>query len=396
MSMNHLLACVPVLGLDFERGEGPFLWDAEGRRYVDLESGSWAAALGHCDPRVTAVIERQAGRLVHLSVAAPNREAEAAAEAVLRVSGLDGGRCVFLSSGSEAVEFAVQAARRATGRPLMLRFSTSYLAAYGSSSRSDPEEWLILDWRKAAADPEATLAGLPFERLAGLALECGGSSTEFVDFPPEALVRPLCDRIRKAGGLVVCNEITTGIGRTGRWFGFMHYGVRPDAVAIGKGLGSGYPVSAAAFAPGLADAIERSGLRYAQSHQNDPLGCAVAREVLAAVEADRLVDRSRDFGKAFAKRIGEAARRAEARGGAAVKAIRGRGLLIAVELEDRGEAPAPDGAALRDRLRERGFLVSAYPRGYPAGTGIRLDPPLNLPEDIAWDFCSALEEALVD
>jgi len=87
----------------------------------------------------------------------------------------------------------------------------------------------------------------------------------------------MAQRVKQADGLIVANEVTTGMGRTGKWFGFQHYDIRPDIVCLGKGLGNGYPVSAVAMGQSIAEKSENSGFRYAQSHQNDPLGCAVAK-----------------------------------------------------------------------------------------------------------------------
>src|SRR5512140_2929325 len=140
-------------------------------------------------------MKRQIDTLINRSVRAPNSSAEAAATAVLEVTGIGEGKCVFLSSGSEAVEFGVQAVRRLLDRPLLLRFSSSYLAAYGSASRSAPEEWRLLDWRNYdPEEPEACLRALPFDRIGGFVLEPGGGSPEFVNFPPASLVAAIAER----------------------------------------------------------------------------------------------------------------------------------------------------------------------------------------------------------
>ena len=103
--------------------------------------------------------------------------------------------------------------------------------------------------------------------------------------------------VQQAGGLVMVNEITTGMGRTGKWFGFQHYDIQPDIVALGKGLGNGYPVSAVAMSKEVAEKLETSGLRYAQSHQNDPLGCAVAGEVIRIMLKEDWVERGSGAGE---------------------------------------------------------------------------------------------------
>ncbi len=367
--MNHLLRCHEILDADFVRGENCSLFDGAGRRFVDFDSGIWSTVLGHGHPAVTHALREQAAQLVHLGTRFPSRIAEAAALDVLDVTGLGEGACVFLSSGSEAVEFASQAARRVTGRELLLTLRTSYLAAFGSAGAKRAGEWLLVDGVGAEPiDPEAALRDVPFERVGAFVFEAGGSSPGFVRFPQPAVVEAIVRRVRESGGLLVCNEITTGMGRMGAWFGFQHYGLAPDVVALGKGLGNGYPVSAVAMRRECADSLERGGLHYAQSHQNDPLGCAVARAVIAAMREGGWVERGARVGAEFLSQLRERKDRH-----ACVADARGRGMLLALELvPGRG----PDAATLFRRLFERGFLVNVY----PAGNLLRFDPALTIDE----------------
>lgn len=385
-AMQHLLRCHPITGDDFVRGDNCDLFDARGRRYVDLESGSWAAVLGHAHPRVNAALKAQLDRVMHLGVRWPNHLAEEAAVAVLGLIGAPDGRCTFLSSGSEAVEFAVQAARRVTGRPLLVTFANSYLSAFGSAAAKEAGEWVLVDPAAGAADPAGCLAAIPFERVAAFVFEPGGGGPVFGHFPAAPLVRALAERVRAAGGLLVVNEVTTGLGRTGRWFGYEHYDVAPDLVALGKGLGNGYPVSATAFRREVADAYERSGAHHAQSHQNNPLGCAVALEVIEILRTGGWVERAARVGAWFRGEL----QRLQARHGA-VRAVRGRGLLVVLELDPAGPGT---GTTLQAALRERGFLVGCYPAGYAAGTGVRFDPSLTVEEKDLAALVACLDELL--
>ena len=403
--MDHILRCHPVNGVNFVRGQNCALFDDQGRRFTDLESGSWAAVLGHGHPRVNRVIKDQADRIMHLGVRTPNELAELAARDVLDLAGLPDGRCTFLSSGSEAVEFGVQAARRVTGRPfdsapafaeatagrqgrpLLLTFADSYLAAFGSAGRKDPSEWHLLDWHAPGADDvTACLASLPFDRIGGFVFEPGGGAPGFVRFPPAPLVGAIARRVQADGGVVVANEITTGMGRTGKWFGYQHYDLRPDIVALGKGLGNGFPVSATAIRREVADELLRRGFHHAQSHQNNPLGCAVAREVIAILREERLIERGRDLGASFLARL----RDLQARN-PKIKDVRGRGMLLAVEF-------APDsglsGSAVQAALWDHGFIAAGYPAGYPAGTGLRFDPALTIDEADLDRLLGALADVL--
>jgi acetylornithine aminotransferase len=118
-----------------------------------------------------------------------------------------------------------------------------------------------------------------------------GSSSGLVRFPPEKLIRGIVGAVRENDGFILVNEVTTGVGRTGRWFGYQHYGISPDVVALGKGIGNGYPVSVTACAPRVISRLGGRPIPYSQSHQNDPLGAAVAREVVRTVREEGLSSR---------------------------------------------------------------------------------------------------------
>jgi len=149
-----------------------------------------------------------------------------------------------------------------------------------------------------------------------------------VRFPPEKLIRSIVEAIKANDGLVLVNEVTTGVGRTGAWFGYQHYGLSPDIVALGKGIGNGYPVSVTAFSPGVIDRLAGKPVKYAQSHQNDPLGAAVVREVVHIIRDEGLIERCKDLATLLMGGLNEV----KARSGR-IKEIRGRGLMIALELK---------------------------------------------------------------
>lgn len=372
---------------DIVRAENCHLFDAEGRRFVDLESGVWCTPLGHAHPAVLRAMAEQASRIAHTGFCYTNEIVADAARELLARLGFDGGRCVFLCSGSEAVEHGVRTAQAVIGRPLLLTMADSYFGAYGSASRKHHDEWFCFDWTACAegcGEGCAHWDAIPFDRIGGFLLE-PGSSSGLVRFPPVQLVRDLAARIRADGGLVLVNEVTTGIGRTGRWFGFQHYGIAPDIVALGKGLGNGYPVSATAYAPGVIERLGGAPLKYAQSHQNDPLGAAVAREVLRVIDAEGLVDR----GVAVADLLLSGLEGIAARTGR-IAAIRSRGLMVAVVLSDEAETPLT--IRVHRGLVERGYIVGRRP-GVPV---LRLDPALTIETADIAGFLAALEAALAD
>lgn len=362
--MDHILKCHEIFKTDFVHGQNCHLYDSDGRKYVDFESGIWCTALGHSHPRVNRVIETQLKNIAHLGTRYPNALAEEAALSVLEVVGIEDGKCTFLSSGSEAVELGVQIIRRVTGKPLLLTFQNSYLAGYGSAGQKRLDEWYLFDWSVSDCLDE-----IPFEKVGGFIFEPGGSGIGFVRFPPKGLVQEIVRRVRQAGGLIAANEITTGMGRTGRWFGFQHYDIQPDIVSLGKGLGNGYPVSAVAMRREVAEKLEQDGFHYVQSHQNDPLGCAIAGEVIAIFREEFWVEKGDAKGQWFLDGLKQLKQHAT------VKDVRGRGMELALEFH-----PQLSAAAVYQTLLEKGFLVGYY----SAGNILRFDPALTIEqEDIA-------------
>jgi len=384
-NMGHILKCHDIVKTDFVRGENCFLYDSQGKKYIDFESGCWCAALGFNHPRIQRVIETQVAKVIHLGTRYPSDLVERAAIAVLDIVGFGDGKCTFLSSGSEAVEFGVQAARLFSGKPRLLTFATSYLAAYGSAGKKRTDEWFLYDFTSSSlARCDATLNEIPFEEIGAFVFEAGGSSPGFVRFPPVALVQELARRVRQAGGLIVSNEITTGMGRTGRWFGFQHYDLQPDIVALGKGLGNGYPVSVVAMKPAVARGLEDAGLHYAQSHQNDPLGVAVALEVIDILKEEKWVERGNEIGSFFLTgliKLGEKH--------AVVKEARGRGMLLALELHPHERVNAE---WVYDSLLAEGFLAGFQ----TAGNIVRFDPPLILTKEDVEQILSCLDKILAE
>ena len=302
--MNHILKCHDIVKTDFVRGENYYLYDSQGKRYIDLESGIWCTNLGNSHPRINQVMKAQIDKVIHLGTRYPNVLAEDSAMDILNIIGIDSGKCIFLSSGSEAVEFGVQIARRITKKQYLLTFLNSYLAAYGSSGRKSSDEWCLINWDlPGLSDPLGCLEGIPFEKIAAFVFEPGGSGSGFVKFPPKQLVQDIAQFVKQGGGLIVVNEITTGMGRTGRWFGFQHYGIQPDIVCLGKALGNVYPVSAVAMNQSIAEELEHSGFHYVQSHQNDPLGCAIAREVIAILRDENWIEKGNSTGTYFLEEL---------------------------------------------------------------------------------------------
>jgi acetylornithine aminotransferase len=379
-----------ILVADIVQAENCRLQDADGRTYVDLESGVWCTSIGHGHPRLRRVLTEQSARIAHTGFNYSNGIVEEAAREILTLPGLAGGCCVFLCSGSEAVEYGVRVAQSLLPRPLLMTMSDSYFGAYGSASRRDESEWYSFDWQECAGcahsgDGEETCehwSTIPFDRIGGFLLE-PGSSSGLVRFPPGPLVRSIVRRVRRDGGLVLVNEVTTGIGRTGEWFGHQHYGFTPDVMALGKGLGNGYPVSVAAFGREVASRLGDRPIPYAQSHQNDPLGAALAREVVRVIRDEGLIERGREIGALLSSGLAAIQDRAPR-----IREVRGRGLMVAVELDDDPQASFT--TRVHRELVRRGFILARR----PGLNVLRLDPALTIERRDIESFLEALEAVL--
>jgi acetylornithine aminotransferase len=379
-----------VLLKDVVRAEDCYLYDSNGKRYVDLESGVWCTSIGHGHPRILKALSEQAAEITHNGFIYSSPVVEGAAREFLALLGFDGGNLVFLCSGSEAVEYGVRVTRMITERPLLMTMADSYFGAYGSAWRRDESEWFSFDWIPCTACPDDRScnnackhrAAIPFDRIGGFLFE-PGSSSGLVRFPPVKLIRSIVAEVHGAGGLVQVNEVTTGIARTGRWFGYQHYDISPDIASLGKGVGNGYPISVTAFAPGVIDRLGGREIMYAQSHQNDPLGAAVAREVIRVIGEDGLIARAGEIGEVLIRGL-EAIKTRTRR----IREVRGRGLLVAIEMEDGPEETLTK-KTLPDML-DRGFVL-AHRSGYGI---LRVDPPLTIAQRDIEAFLKTFEEVL--
>jgi acetylornithine aminotransferase len=375
---------------DIVRAENCHLYDSQGRRYVDLESGVWCTSIGHAHPRILRAIAEQSAQIAHTGFTYSNAVVEEAAREIMSVPEFEDGSCVFLCSGSEAVEYGVRVAQAAATRPLLMTMTDSYFGAYGSASKRQENEWFCFDWMRCSDCPDSKECdegcehwrAIPFERIEGFLFE-PGSSSGLVRFPPKKLIQRIADKIKESDGLVIVNEVTTGIGRTGQWFGYQHYGVTPDIIATGKGIGNGYPVSATLFAPGVLDQLGGEPLNYAQSHQNDPLGAAMAREVVRVIREEGLIERGREIAALLAAGLENISSHTNR-----IKEVRSRGLMLAIDIED--DPGASFAIRTHRELTDRGFVLAKR----PGQSVFRLDPALTIDREDIEEFLVAFEDVL--
>lgn len=433
---------VTWIGEDFpvfwERARGCNVWDADGNRYVDLTAGFAVATVGHGHPRVVEAVRRQAGRLVHgMGDVHPPRIKVELLERLAGLAPYGEARTVLGTSGTDAVEAALKTAALASGRPGVLAFTGAYHGlGYGALAVTDREhfrrpfaEQLNPHVRRAGfphpyrppprrgfpgprADPaavrDAALAEVERALVEGAPAGPGedGAATAPIGavvvepiqgrggevVPPAGFLAGLSELCREHDALLIADEVYTGFGRTGRRFACDREGVVPDLLCVGKGFSGGMPISACVGDREVMDAWPASGGEAIHTHTflGHPLSCAAALAALEVIEEEGLADRAGAVGSAWREELGAMA----ARHPGAVGDVRGRGLMIGLDLVREGDPSRPDGDLARrvvTGMLRRGWLVLA---GGPDGNVLSLSPPLTVPSELLTRASKALDACL--
>ncbi|MBP1641068.1 MAG: aminotransferase class-III [Bacteroidetes bacterium] len=359
------------------RSKDCYQYDSEGKKYIDFESGVWCTNIGHCNDRIAKVVAKQAVESVHHGYRFRNRYAEELSAELQRLIGFRQGSSVFLSSGSEAVNMAITLSRHLTGRTKILKIDNSFLSSYGFGRISKDNGSLMT----IAFNNLNDIAHIDYTEIAALVLEVGGASVEMVQFPGSEFITQLTAQAKKNKCVIVAEEVTTGIGRLGKWFGFQQYNITPDIVVTGKALGNGFPVSAVTVSSDIAESFNRTPFGYAQSHQNDPFGCAIGLEVIKIIEEEELIARADTVGRYFKEQLEQVWNKHTDK----VKEVRACGLMLALELKE-----SFDGKQLSDSLFEKGNVI-----GFKLNT-LRFMPPLTIKTSDIDKMVAQLDDLLTD
>jgi acetylornithine aminotransferase len=303
-----------------------YLFDSDNKQYIDFESGDWAANLGHSNDRINLAIKNQAGLLIHDGLRFRNNQSEDLSNKLLEKLSFKGGKSTFLNSGSEAVNLAITIAKNLTKRNKILKLDCSFLSAYGHGQITTNNANLLT----IPIDKIDSISELDSQEIAAFVFE-PGNAWGLIKYPTNEFISSIALAIKQNGGLLIANEVTTGFGRTGKWFGFQHYDYKPDIVSVGKGLGNGYPISGVSITSETTYLFDKFPFRYAQSHQNDPLGCAVGLEVIKVFDDFELIDKCSKIGKYFNDQL----LILQSKHKNHIKEIRARGLMIALEFDSK-------------------------------------------------------------
>ena len=385
---RYRAALIPVFGVPqtvLSHGDGCYVVDVDGKRYLDLLGGIAVNTLGHGHPALVEAVTKQASQMMHVSNFFTSEPQVELAEKLLEITRAPQGSGVFLAnSGAEAIEAAIKLSRR-TGRTRIIAAENAF---HGRTTGA-----LALTWKKAYRAPfEPLLPGVghvPFndpevlraaveeagDDLAAIVLEPIQGEAGVVPADP-AYLRLARDLATSAGALLVLDEIQCGMGRTGHWLAHHATDVVPDAVTLAKGLAGGVPVGAlVTYGPHVTGLL--TGGQHGTTFGGNPLACAAGLATIRTIEGDGLLAHAAEMGEQL--RSGIAALEHPR-----VTEVRGRGLLLAFSLAE------PGAASIGALAREAGFLVNAV-----TPSAVRLAPPLILGPAEADSFLAALP-ALLD
>ena len=380
-----------------DRAHMQYVWDLEGRKYLDFFGGILTLSVGHTHPKVTAAVKTQVDRLQHASTLYPNEAIVELAEKVAQITPGKLQKSFFTNSGTEANEAAILLARVATGAfdVVALRHSYSGGSAMTKSLTGQAP------WRKSgviamgvthainpycyrcplgmtypscdvacANDVENLIQTGTSGQIAAFLAEPIQGVGGFITPPPEYF-KIVFRTVKKYGGLFISDEVQTGFGRTGKhWFGIEHWEVIPDIITCAKGMGNGVPIGATITTSELAGSFQGMTL---STFGGNPVTCVAARATIQVIEEEHLLENARSVGTYFRGKLNELQEKHTVIGD-----VRGMGLMQGLELvkDCKSKEPAPEALAqLLERTRENGLLIG---KGGLYGNVVRLSPMLNI------------------
>jgi len=379
---SHLMNTYNRLPVAFTRGEGVWLWDTSGKKYLDALAGIAVSGLGHAHPKLVRAIADQAGKVIHTSNIYEIPNQSALADRIAALSGMD--ESFFCSSGAEANEAAIKLARLYGHQNGIQNASIvvmehawhgrtlATLSATGSRKAQAGFEPLVPGFVRVPFNDAAAVkqAGEVNRNIVAVLVEVlqGEGGIYVADLEYVRFLRRICD---EKGWLLMIDEVQSGVGRTGKWLAFQHAGIMPDVVTLAKGLGSGVPIGAC-VAAGRAKGVFKPG-NHGSTFGGGPLACAAGLATLAAMEEEALLDNAARMGELIRQGFREALA-----GVSGVVEVRGMGLMIGIELD------RPCGELVKQAL-EAGLLINVT-----AERVIRLLPPLVIREPEARELVARL------
>ncbi|CAN5322591.1 acetylornithine transaminase [soil metagenome] len=371
-------APAPLTMLD--HGEGAYVWDIDGNKYLDFLAGIAVNSLGHAHPTLVRALTEQASKVAHISnyfASAPQIEL---AQRLRRITGAGAsGRVYFGNSGAEAMEAAVKLARRNGQHKKIVALKNAFhgrtmgsLSLTGKPALRDAFEPLLPGVEHIDTTIEALEAAIGND-VAALVLEPIKGEAGVIDLP-DGFLRRARELTIEHGALLILDEIQTGVGRTGTWFAFQQYGIVPDAITIAKGMAGGVPIGALVTFGSASDLFTTG--QHGSTFGGNPLATAAANAVLGFIENEGLIENAARRGTEIRSAI-------TAMDSPLVTEIRGSGLLIGVGLAE------PKAQAVADAALRLGLIVNA-----PNADSIRIAPPLIIGDSEVAEFADLFAQAL--
>ncbi len=369
--------CFDVYSLyDIEpvRGEGSWVFDADGNRYLDLYGGHAVISIGHAHPRYVSAISEQVAKLGFYSNSVLNSLQTKLASKLGEVSGYEDYSLFMCNSGAEANENAIKLASFVTGREKVLAFNKAFHGRTSGAVALTDNPKIVSPFNRTDKvtfvplnDIEAVERELATGEYAAVIIE-GIQGVAGIYVPDDRFMTNLRELTRRYGTKLIVDEVQSGYGRSGRFFAHQHAGIRPDIITMAKGMGNGFPVGGILIAPDMKPVKGMLGTTFGGNH----LACAAALAVLEVIDDEKLI--------ANAARVGDTAIAKLRETGGKIKEVRGRGLMIGVEIDG-------DAAAERRRLLFDKHIFT----GGAGATTIRLLPALNVTNDMIQQFIDAIK-----
>lgn len=395
-----------------ERGQGTYLYNMEGEKFLDFGCGIAVTNIGHCHPKVVEAIQKQAEKLLHVSVTAYHPNYIDLAEKLVEITPKSLDSVFLTNSGAEAVEGAVKMARYVTGRPAIINFRGSFHGRTYLCASLTTSKLYYRDMGEPLA-PSIHTAPFPYEYQMGKTGEEALQETfEYIDMlfhqfvnpnqvaaflvepvlgeggyvvPPKGFLSRLKKLAQEHGILLIADEVQTGFGRSGKMFAVEHDGVEPDIMTMAKGIAAGMPL--AAFISRKELTSKWPSARHGTTYGGNPVSCAAALANIKVIQEEKLVERAAETGARMLARLQKFAQ-----GKKHIAEVRGQGMLIGIEFKDEHGKPSKDWAEkVAQRCLEDKMIVLTCGQ---QGQVVRLIPPLNISPAEEEEAMTILEKAL--
>ncbi|PTD93943.1 acetylornithine transaminase [archaeon SCG-AAA382B04] len=374
---NNLIQVYNRLPVTPERGKGAKIISKEGEEYLDMVAGIAVASLGHSHPNVVDAINRQTKKIMHCSNLYHIESQAKLANKLSDVSCLD--KAFFCNSGTEAVESAIKLARKTTGKKKIIAAENSFhgrtlgaLSATWKKRYRKPFKPLVPGFEFIKYNDANKLREAVDEETAAVILEPiqgeGG-----LNVPRKEFMKQAREITRKNSSLLILDEVQTGIGRTGKMFGYKHYDIEPDIISLAKALGNGFPIGAMLAKKETANKFEPGD--HASTFGGNPMACSAGLATIKTIEDQNLLKRTKELGNYFKNQLEKLKERKEW-----IKEVRGKGLMIGVQIEDEANKVVKEAI-------DQNILINKLGKNV-----LRFVPPLVIQKDSIKKVVSFLDE----